>query len=180
MQMPGIPQCSTWQSMCSSDSSLYLCNNNGVVRSGDAATASPSPSSMSGMPGGMSSMVPSTSFPANTPPCILNPADQACASYTYPESNITADLTSLCSAMGFMSACTLWAQCKQSGPTAVSTQADTCDGFSLLATVCKHDTGMSRMSGCRNYNALCNSTSLVPQCIQKTGLAHVPSTEMVR
>ena len=125
---------------------------------------------------------PAESMSSNTQPCILNPEDQSCASYIYSEANITADLTSLCNAMGFMPGCTIWAKCKAppNGVSSVSTRTDTCDGFSLLATVCKHDTGMSRMSGCRNYNALCNSTSLVPQCIQKTGLAHVPSTEMVR
>lgn len=109
--------------------------------------------------------------PAETPaapaaaadPCITAPSAAACSQYKYPQANAAADLSKLCSAMHFMSACSVSQACNASGagpegnprgPGAAQVSKnnpDICDPFQHVTTVCKLD-GMGRMSGRRGGN----------------------------
>lgn len=90
--------------------------------------------------------------------CVDNPLQTNCSSFQYPLTAAAEDLNKLCSAMHFMSACSVAKACNASGagpdnPTGPgaaeisSNNPDICQPFNQVATVCKLDKGMSRMSG---------------------------------
>eukprot|EP00878_Enallax_costatus_P016695 GHUV01017518.1.p1 GENE.GHUV01017518.1~~GHUV01017518.1.p1 ORF type:complete len:158 (+),score=37.70 GHUV01017518.1:176-649(+) len=90
--------------------------------------------------------------------CVSNPLQTNCTSYEYPVAAAADDLSKLCGAMHFMSACSVAKACNASGagpddPTGPgaakisSRNPDICQPFTQVATVCKLDPGMGRMSG---------------------------------
>jgi hypothetical protein len=51
-----------------------------------------------------------------------------------------------------------------------------CNSFSIVASVCKGDPGMSGMGGCEPFNALCATGSLVTQCQQEGVFPNIMGT----
>ena len=91
-------------------------------------------------------------------PCVAMPGAASCASYRYPHTYAVADLNNLCTAMPFMAGCSVAKACARAGagpdnptgPGAASvskSNPSACRIFNQVATICKLDTGMSRMSG---------------------------------
>jgi hypothetical protein len=91
-------------------------------------------------------------------PCVTMPGAATCASYKYPHNYAVADLNNLCTAMPFMAGCSVAKACAAAGagpdnPTGSGaamvsrSNPSVCRVFNQVATVCKLDTGMSRMSG---------------------------------
>ncbi|KAI9004361.1 hypothetical protein DFJ74DRAFT_693149 [Hyaloraphidium curvatum] len=113
-------------------------------------------------------------------PCVLQPSRPECEYYHFPMANTTADLNALCTAMPFMSACTIRDMC-EAGAVPTLNATGWCKPFSLVAHVCSVDEGMSRMKGCVNYNSMCNETagSVVIQCEVIKPLPNLPSTKAV-
>lgn len=91
-----------------------------------------------------------------TGPCYTNPTAAQCATFKRADAEWTSDVASLCSAMSFMSGCTLWKQCK-----AGQASGDFCTPASLAADLC---VDMPRMKGCEAYTALCARGTKVAQC----------------
>lgn len=111
------------------------------------------------------------------PDCITAPQNATCKSFVYPDASAAADVADLCKNMPFMSACSVSAACKASpGAAAVSKDPKTCLPFQLLATICKHD-DMAGMSGCSSYNTLCGGGSVVQQCTDFPGMAHLVTSD---
>lgn len=128
-----------------------------------------------GMAVGSMAMPPSNSMAVmNTTspyPCVNDPTMAECERFVYTEADAISDLTSLCSDMSFMTACTLWTSCKGRNLTTTGN----CDPFGLVASTCGPDM-MSKMRGCKSYNAMCADGSLVPQCYQSGPLPFMPTT----
>ncbi|KAI9004360.1 Ctr copper transporter family-domain-containing protein [Hyaloraphidium curvatum] len=119
---------------------------------------------------------------APTETCISTPATPSCAGYVYPETNATADVDSLCTAMPFMTGCSVAGICRSGGASAQALAAGGyCTGMSLLADTCVSDDGMSMMRGCRSYNSMCNATagSVVAACAANPPLPGLPTTDEV-
>lgn len=115
-------------------------------------------------------------------PCIAMPSMPNCTDYTYPTSNATADITSLCNAMPFMTGCSISNICATGGSSSLALQSGGyCNPISLLADTCKSDTGMSKMSGCKSYNSMCNMTagSVVSACTKYPPVPGLPTTMAV-
>jgi hypothetical protein len=130
---------------------------------------------------GSSMPMPMPNSTTSTEPCVNMPSMANCASYQYPAGNATADLVSLCTAMPFMTGCSIGNIC---GTTTASANAlrsnGYCEPMSLLADTCVSDTGMSRMVGCRNYNSMCNmTTSVVAACAANKPIPNLPTTMQV-
>lgn len=93
--------------------------------------------------------------------CVTAPTAANCTDYKYPHMMAVGDIHSLCTAMHFMAGCSVAKACNASGAGSgpdgnvtgpgvakVSSQnPDVCRPFNLVATVCRHDTGMSKMKG---------------------------------
>jgi hypothetical protein len=90
--------------------------------------------------------------------CVTDPTQTNCTSFKYPHKNAVADLNALCTAMSFMAACSVKAKCAEVGagpdnvtsPTATqvsSADSHICRILHQVATVCRHDSGMSKMKG---------------------------------
>jgi hypothetical protein len=101
---------------------------------------------------------PGPSHPNPRPPHPpSDPTAAACAAFKLPHEVMVADAASLCKAMHFMAACSVRKACAGVlapnaflGPaTAAISKADSeiCRPGQIVATVCKRDTGMSRMAG---------------------------------
>jgi copper transporter 1 len=109
--------------------------------------------------------------------CVTAPSNATCRSFVYPDARAAADVADLCRNMPFMSACSVNAACKAPpGAAAVSKDPKTCSPFQLLATICKHD-DMAGMSGCSSYNTLCGGGSVVEQCTDFPGMAHLITSD---
>ncbi|KAF8061915.1 p80 [Scenedesmus sp. PABB004] len=153
------------------------------------ALAAPALAQHSGMDHGRGTpAAAAAAAPANvSDPCITAPSAPSCADFKYPHAAAVADLATLCGAMHFMAACSVARACNASGagpdnptgPGAANVSEenpDVCRPFNLVATVCRHDTGMSKMRGCANYNAMCANGSVVGMCRNLTGLDTLPTT----
>jgi hypothetical protein len=91
--------------------------------------------------------------------CVTAPTMANCSHYMYPQTAAAADLRQLCHAMPFMGACSVALACNASGaspdidpkaPGAANVSRNipnVCDPFQLATTVCRLDTGMSKMGG---------------------------------
>ncbi|KAI9033459.1 Ctr copper transporter family-domain-containing protein [Hyaloraphidium curvatum] len=113
-------------------------------------------------------------------PCVADPTTATCASFIYPDANATADLTSLCTSMPFMTGCSAAAMCASSGDNAQALHAGGfCTPMSLVADTCVSDAGMSMMGGCRNYVSMCSNVSVVAQCAANPALPGLPTTDAV-
>lgn len=102
--------------------------------------------------------------------CMTSPSDKACSDYTYPPSNTSVDLDTLCSSKASMIGCSLRTMCQQkevSGPY--------CDEFSLLGDICHVD--QFNHPSCTSYNSMCSSGTQVQQCFSSPPAAHILNTE---
>ncbi|GFR47541.1 hypothetical protein Agub_g9263, partial [Astrephomene gubernaculifera] len=117
----------------------------------------------------------SLSVNVSADPCVLDPTQPACASYTYPDSAAQAGIDKLCGSMPDMPGCALQAACgKGQGLVA----AKYCAPFVVLATLC-HD--MPGMRGCEDYKALCNRAgSVVKQCSDQPAVPGLPTWSQAR
>lgn len=122
--------------------------------------------------------------------CVTTPTLANCTNFKYPVTSAAADVKSLCTAMPFMAGCSVAAACNAScaGPTSptapgaanVSAQDPAiCSPLNHLATICKLDTGMSKMKGCTNFNSMCAEGSKVAQCANVTGITTLPPTRVI-
>lgn len=112
--------------------------------------------------------------------CVSNPMQSNCTSYQYPVAAAAEDLSKLCGAMHFMAACSVAKVCNASGagpedPTGPgaakvsSRNPNICQPFNQVATVCKLDAGMSRMSGkADTVTPLCRSRQHYPRPVSPT------------
>lgn len=111
-----------------------------------------------GQSAGMHSAGTGSKAPAALDTCVSNPLQINCTTYEYPVAAAADDLDKLCGAMHFMSACSVAKACNASGagpdhptgPAAAkvsSLDPNICQPFTQVATVCKLDPGMGRMSG---------------------------------
>ena len=132
-----MQQCPQWETFCQGtvattfpDICSYKTLNYTTTATSPAA-ASPSPSSSSGTntsDSGSTSMAPSslasttttttgssnmTSASVNmTSTCYTSPTAASCATFARTDADWQDDLTELCTAMPYMSGCSLWAICK--------------------------------------------------------------------
>lgn len=98
------------------------------------------------MPSGGSKPMQMPAGPTSTEPCVLMPSMANCTAYMYPTANATEDITSLCTAMPFMTGCSLGKICTAGGKAAQElSDKGYCNPLSLIADTCVSDTGMSRM-----------------------------------
>lgn len=123
-----------------------------------AAAAAPPAGGAEAGPAGMRAAAPSSAQDG----CVTAPTMANCSQYNYPQAAAAADLGKLCHAMSFMGACSVAQACNASGanpdvnpraPGAANVSRNipnVCEPFQLVTTVCRLDTGMSKMSGvCR-------------------------------
>ncbi|PSC69979.1 putative ATP-dependent RNA helicase DDX11 [Micractinium conductrix] len=121
--------------------------------------------------GGMAGMAKPGVAPSGnmTDPCYADPSAASCKAFRRMRHDWTADLSSLCSAMPFMTACILWAECRplldaKEPATNTSMAFGTyCGMISLVGDVCVE---MPKMKGCEAYKALCGPTSVVEACVE--------------
>jgi hypothetical protein len=90
--------------------------------------------------------------------------------------------------MHFMPACSVYKACRAAAPGAddaigpwtakVASKPDVCRRLNLVATACRHDTGMGGMAGCRaNFNDMCAAGSVVEMCEAMPGFPDLPTTK---
>nr|QKY15125.1 CTr-type copper ion transporter (CTR1) [Polytomella parva] len=111
--------------------------------------------------------------------CMFNPTSSSCMNYQYPTALATSDVISLCTAMPYMSGCTIFRNCNSSGFSAIdsSTDLNACNPFDIMTTICTLDTGMRMMGGCRRaYNTMCAAGTMIKECSNYTGMAVLPTT----
>ncbi|KAI8465277.1 MAG: Ctr copper transporter family-domain-containing protein [Monoraphidium minutum] len=109
--------------------------------------------------------------------CVTTPTDPSCATFKLPNATAVTDLNALCSAMHFMTGCSLYKACNATTRANVGADPTICDPFQQLATICARDPGMGGMGGCRaHYAGMCANGSVVRQCRASPGFGLV-STE---
>ncbi|GBF96934.1 hypothetical protein Rsub_09014 [Raphidocelis subcapitata] len=125
---------------------------------------------------------------APRPFCVEKSSAKNCTDFKLPHPVVQGDLMSLCRAMHFMPACSLYKACRAAAPGAddvtgpwsakVASTPDVCRRLNLVATVCRHDAGMGGMGGCRaNYNDMCADGSAVAMCKAMPGFPQLPTTK---
>ncbi|KAG0269940.1 hypothetical protein DFQ27_001489 [Actinomortierella ambigua] len=114
---------------------------------------------------------------AASSPCLTNPANATCSTYTFDTAALNKDVDAICSVSSFLPGCSLSTSCR-ADPSLPQSQ---CHPLTVLATLCTapEDKNLTATSCATSYNAYCGATSVIPQCKNQTAFPGLPSGKIV-
>ncbi|KAG0232567.1 hypothetical protein BGW42_008081 [Actinomortierella wolfii] len=110
-------------------------------------------------------------------PCLTNPANATCATYTFDSATLNKDIDAICTASSFLPGCSLNAACK-ADPKLPQAQ---CNPLTVLATLCTaaEDKAITSAACAKSYDVYCGANSVIEACKTQTAFPGLPSGKLV-